>query len=151
MTKSTDKRQLRMLIMGLLESQMEVIPDGIEFFLTDKIAQFVDATIEKNEPALSVRERILAALTEGTRRAQTLDSIEREISKGFGINPTGKAWEDFIEFAYNKSKQGEAIEVFIQWVTSKPNFNLEFWPPVKLQTFWPQAFNVVVRGSGKAL
>lgn len=140
MTTPTDTRQLRLLIMGVLESKMDVVPDGLEFFLTSKVTEYIKATTQGKESPISARERIVAALENGAKRAATLDAIRNSISKGFGINPTGKAWDDFIEFAYLESKKGKEIDKFIVWITAKQNFNLDFWPPVKLQTFWPKAW-----------
>jgi hypothetical protein len=137
---SDSKRQLRILIEGVLQEKLSPMPDGLEFYVTDKVAEYIKAVYEKQEPPQDVRERILGAMQRGANRAARLDYIEGQIRTTLHINPSTKEWSDFIEFAYDRDKKGQDIKIFLTWLCKKKDFDISYWPPKKLQVFWDVPF-----------
>lgn len=135
MTKSTDTRNLRLLIIDVYNSKDEPIPDGFDFYLTGKIKEYIDAVYEQKETPLSARERLTAAMEKGALRSATLDSIANALKINLKINLS----EEFIEFAYNRSKHGEDAETFCKyWLANggEPTY----WSEKRMKLLWPQAF-----------
>lgn len=76
----------------------------------------------------------------GIKREAKIDAILSYIGGKLQINTETARWKKFAKFAYNKHLDGEQIETFISWVTSQKNFDVQFWPPQKMEEMWPQAF-----------
>jgi hypothetical protein len=118
MTQTTDTRQLRLLIDGVLElygiSNVEY-PE-LSFRITSTVKKFIETN--NGEPNRT-REKILAELADtlqkslitGNRKQDIFDEIHRRV----GIRPVGKDWEEFIDFCLVEEKQGKTIEKFLVW------------------------------------
>lgn len=135
MTKATNKRQLRLLILDILNKYMDSIPDGLEFYLTDGVATFIRSVYEEKEDAVSVRERLFKSMQLGAKRSVTMESISNAIKVQLHIN----ASEEFIEFAYNKSKHGEDIDTFCDYWQENGGDPI-YWSEKRMKMLWPQAF-----------
>lgn len=139
MTKTTDSRQLRMLVDGILANYLI---DNLQ--LSIDICAAVKAFYASPTPA-HTREEILARLQKSVARGENrqfeLDVIRQEIADAVHINPTGEAWEAFIKWAWGRQKEGQPISVFLAWWTE------DEWrrnhPPSRPDNWyvqWPQAF-----------
>lgn len=78
----------------------------------------------------------------GAKKSARLDSIKNLIGVRLRINPTGRKWEEFCRFADDRMQQdGQDVAVFLTWMTSQKGFDIQYWPPDKMRTMWPQAFS----------
>jgi len=77
----------------------------------------------------------------GAKKSVRLDSIKPIIGTTLHINPTGRKWEEFCRFADDRMQQdGQDVADFLNWMTSQKGFEIQYWPPDKMRTMWPQAF-----------
>jgi hypothetical protein len=140
MTQSTDSRQLRLLIEGILSAY------GIDNFelsikLTDGIKRMIgDPTpVRTREEILKGIER---ALTGGVSKQAELEAISDEILKRAIIRPVTKDWIEFVAWAWQQNKnKGQNITKFLDWWLS------DDWqrdhPPTKPESWyvkWDRAF-----------
>jgi hypothetical protein len=82
----------------------------------------------------------------GMKRQARIDAILSGIASYLKINTETKRWKDFAKFVDDRQQDGEKLDTFLSWVTSQKNFDIQFWPPSKMQELWPQAFNTIVPG-----
>lgn len=76
----------------------------------------------------------------GIKREAKIDAILSYIGGKLQINTETARWKKFAKFAYSKHLDGQQIETFISWVMSQKSFDVQFWPPSKMEEMWPQAF-----------
>lgn len=77
----------------------------------------------------------------GIKRQIRIDSILSYLGGKLRINTETKRWKDFARFVDDRQQvHHEPLEVFISWVTGQKNFDVQFWPPSKMEEMWPQAF-----------
>lgn len=76
----------------------------------------------------------------GMKKAEKISEITLKIEKKLKINPVGRYWESFIEFVYVREKKGEKIEKFLKWLTEQEDFEVKYWSPQRMITYYPQAF-----------
>lgn len=136
---TTDSRQLRMLVDGVL-SAYGVDDLQLSIDLCEAFKKFGASPT----PART-REDILAgiknSLEKGSGEQARLEEIRGEIERRIRIRPTGNAWEDFIKWAYKQEQKGEAVSRFLdwwvsdEWRMSHPPFKPDGW-----YVQWPQAF-----------
>jgi len=81
-----------------------------------------------------------ASKSYGMKKAEKISEITLKIEKALKINVSGKYWEDFVEFAYVREKKGEPVGKFLGWLTSQADYEIKFWSPQRMMTFYPQAF-----------
>lgn len=144
MTPTTDKRQLRMTVEGILSTygvdNLQLSIDLCEGFLR----------LVNSDSPVRTRDEILAgvrkAMNKGAGEQVRFDVIRSEIRTRIHIEPLGDEWEDFIKWADKKEQEnGEKIERFLNWWTADewrlahPPFNPRNW-----YIAWPQAFPTVV-------
>lgn len=136
---TTDSRQLRMLVDGVL-SAYGVDDLQLSIDLCEAFKKFGASPT----PART-REDILAGIRSGMEKgADTqvrLDAIRAEIEKRVRISPVGNAWEDFLKWAYKQEEKGEYITRFLDWWTAD-EWRLSHPPiqPTGWYVQWPQAF-----------
>jgi hypothetical protein len=76
----------------------------------------------------------------GMKKVVIKEGIESKMSVRLHINPSGKRWEDFIEYAYQRwINHKEPIDKFIDWAILE-GFNPVYWSADKCKTVWPSAF-----------
>ncbi len=99
-------------------------------------------TIQETTQANKKMDGLLAmANFPGAKTEARINSILSYLGERFHVNTETKKWRDFAKYADGrKQKHGEDIEVFIEWLYDQPGFNLTYWPPSKMQEFWPSAF-----------
>jgi hypothetical protein len=81
------------------------------------------------------------AQSPGIKRDARIDSILSYLGGKLKINTETKRWKDFARFADDRQQaHHEPLDVFVSWVMRHKNFDIQFWPPSKMQEMWPQAF-----------
>lgn len=138
MTKTTDTRQLRLMISDLLNAH-GIDNLALEMLLVDGVRTFFEET--KHHDPVKVREQIINSLISGTQRATKLGELEDMIRQRVHINPTTREWQDFIAWA---AKQKEPLSGFLTWWLSD-EWNL-LHPPARPDVWyvkWPLAFENV--------
>lgn len=96
-----------------------------------------DSTIKRGD----LVDGILAfSQTPGIRRMVRIDSILSYLGEALRVNTETKRWKDFAKFVDDRQQIGEKVEVFVSWLKSQKNFDIQFWPPSKMTEMWPQAF-----------
>jgi hypothetical protein len=113
MTQSTDKRNLSLLVKGILQSYGV---DNLE--LECKLIDGVRAIYSSPTP-VRTREEILESLRQavatGSTRADKLQAITDEIYSRTRIRAVTKEWQDFVEFCHRQEKDGKTISKFLDW------------------------------------
>jgi hypothetical protein len=52
-----------------------------------------------------------------------------------------RKWQEFAKFVDDRQlNHKESLERFISWMTSQKGYDIQYWPPAKMQDLWPQAF-----------
>lgn len=159
---TTLRRELRLKFEEVIRQQAVFCSDGLELESPYKetiseLAEFLaDAALsirgialleKEEEPRTDVQKRgnlvdgILAMRdAPGIKREAKVDAILSYIGGKLQINTETKRWKSFAKFAYDKHLEGQQIETFISWVMGQKNFDVQFWPPQKMEEMWPQAF-----------
>lgn len=76
----------------------------------------------------------------GIKKSNLKLGIESKINTKLGLNPSGKRWEEFINFAADRwINHRENIDTFIAWVLYN-NYNPLYASPERFRTVWPSAF-----------
>jgi hypothetical protein len=76
----------------------------------------------------------------GIKKANLKLGIESKISTKLGLNPSGRRWEDFINFAADRwINHKENIDTFIAWVLDN-DYNPVYASAERFRTVWPSAF-----------
>lgn len=76
----------------------------------------------------------------GAKKSLIKIAIESKIAVRLKINPSGKRWEEFINYAADRQiKDKQTIDVFIDWILQN-GFNPMYTTPEKMRTVWPSAF-----------
>jgi hypothetical protein len=97
-------------------------------------------------PERAIKKDLVDGITElmyspGLKKATVKEGIESKLSVRLHINPSGKRWEDFIEYAYQRwITNKESIDTFIDWAVGE-GFNPVYWSADKCKTVWPSAFS----------
>lgn len=136
MTRTTDTRQLRLAVDGILAAHGI---DNLE--LTLKLCDAFRRMADSPTPH-HTREQILKSLSVSTAKHEQLTAIRNEIEQRVRIRPTGQEWEDFVKWAWQQNKdKGESITTFIGWWLGD-EWRLAHPPmsPSRWYTLWPQAF-----------
>ena len=117
---------------SLIESETttETITEKIPASKNEKTKDLVDGWAE-------------LAQMPGAKKAVRIDSLQSIIKTRLSIEPTRRAWIDFLTFADKRQQEhGESLTVFLDWLTSQPRFDVSYWPPAKMQENWARAFAV---------
>ena len=135
MTRTTDTRQLRMMVDGILASH-NIDSLALSIQLCEAFKKFYTSDNPRE-----TREEVLSGLMRGSNKADELQAIADEISKRTGLRPTTQPWIDFVAFAWKEAKQGKTISAYLDWWLS------DEWqrahPPAKPDTWyvkWDMAF-----------
>jgi hypothetical protein len=77
----------------------------------------------------------------GAKREIRLNAILSYIGTKLAVNSSNKKWQEFAKYVDDRQQNyGESLEKFIAWMTSQKGYDIQFWPPDKMQSLWPQAF-----------
>ncbi len=68
-------------------------------------------------------------------------AIQSYLGERLHVNTETKAWREFAKYADGRAQaNGETVTVFIAWLLGQDKFNIQYWPPRRMQEMWPQAF-----------
>lgn len=117
MTKTTNSRQLRLLVDGVLERYgIDNLQLSIELCEAAKKFFASDNPVKTRE---SILKGVQKTLEQGATMQIRIDEIEAEIKNRVRISPVGREWEDFLRWAYKQEQEkGENIERFVDWWVS---------------------------------
>jgi phage replication O-like protein O len=120
------------------------------------VTQKVEQSVPDNESQVGVKESIKKDLNKrgdlvdalldlsqspGMKRTTRIDSILSYLAGKLKINTETKRWKDFAKFADDRQQaHHEPLDIFVSWLMGQKNFDVQFWPPSKMQEMWPQAF-----------
>ncbi len=77
----------------------------------------------------------------GAKRETRIDAILSYLGERFHVNTEVKKWKEFAKFVDTRqTHHGEQVDIFVSWLIGQKDFNLQYWPPSKMQEFWPMAF-----------
>jgi len=77
----------------------------------------------------------------GPKREIRLNAILSYIGSKLGVMAESRKWQEFAKFVDNRQLNcGESLERFIEWMTTQKGYDIQYWPPAKMQDLWPQAF-----------
>lgn len=106
------------------------------------------ANRESSTPTPSMRKKggdlvdgvLNAQASAASRLVDKKQEVKLLIIQKFKLNPNGKRWEDFIEYAAERwLKNNEDFNTFVTWSLDN-GFHPVYWTPDKMQILWPQAF-----------
>jgi hypothetical protein len=79
----------------------------------------------------------------GAKREARVNSILSYLGETFHLNTETKAWRGFAKYVDGEQQsKGWDIKKFVSWLYGQKGFDLQFWPPSKMQEFYPAAFVV---------
>lgn len=104
-----------------------------------------EPSIEIIQPARQEPDKIAEWLKmgqfAGAKRETRIDAILSYLGERFHVNTEVKKWKDFAKFVETRqTHHSEQVDVFVSWLLGQKDFNLQYWPPSKMQEFWPMAF-----------
>ncbi len=96
--------------------------------ITEQANRKVDAILDMaNAPGIKAEARRAA--------------IQSYLGERLHVNTETKAWREFAKYVDGQQQaHGEKVEVFIGWLLGQDKFNIQYWPPRRMQEMWPQAF-----------
>jgi hypothetical protein len=120
---------------------------GTETQKTDEIQGNPVAVLSPEEIARAnrfVEGMLELSQSPGLKREARIDSILSYLGGKLHINAETKRWKTFAKWVDERQQiHKEKVDVFVTWLTSQKNFDIQFWPPSKMQEMWPQAFMVI--------
>jgi len=143
MTQTTIKRQVTLLVKGLLQKhaidhlQLEIeLVEGVWGFITE---------VRKGRDAATVRAEILAALKANEAQVTKDAELESRIFKALGLY-VNEQWykSDVIAFLHKREAEGQTVEEFAEACKADPFTMPKFYEiaknPEYLRTVWGMAF-----------
>lgn len=125
---------------GSNESLLATLPIRPESLLNKQETSTEIISTAKQEPD-KVLEWLKMGQFAGAKRETRIDAILSYLGERFHVNTEVKKWKDFAKFVETRqTHHGESVEVFVSWLLGQKDFNLQYWPPSKMQEFWPMAF-----------
>jgi hypothetical protein len=109
--------------------------------ITPKITPLALTEEEKARANRFVDGMLELSQSPGIKRMARIDSILSYLGGKLQINTETKRWKEFAKFVDDRQQaHNQRVDVFVSWLTSQKNFDIQFWPPSKMQEMWPQAF-----------
>jgi len=120
MTQTTDKRQLRITIEGILKSY-GVDNLALEAKLTDGVMMYFEQTAKPGANPVSVRNDILGAMINFALDSQKHQAMQERVERALKVTPDGSDnWNEIIRWLLKKQDDGETIEAYGDWCKSDP-------------------------------
>jgi len=143
MTETTDKRQITMLVKGIL-SKYGIDNLACEMVLIDSFWQYVTER-KAGKPIAEIRADILRDLEIGVEKKTKNDEMESRIFQATGLYVSDKWYLDgVIDFLIKHERAGETIETFAERCKADPFTMPKFFQiaqkPSLLRDTWGLAF-----------
>lgn len=120
MTKTTLKRQLDLLIGGVLRAH-QIDNLQLEVDLSSSVYRMVSEGERDPAKWVSVREDILSSILAGARDENEIVEMEGRVKGALGITINGShRFEDMLKFLVRKDKEGQPIEKYGRWCRENP-------------------------------
>jgi hypothetical protein len=139
---------------GLMQERLERADANKMYFkinldeLNSQWESFGNKKIEKIEKPVVVEEKkkdLVDGIIEmmdapGIKKMHVRSAMESYMATHLSINPSGKRWDDFFEYALLRHmKYNENFKVFIAWwIENHPDRT--YWSADRMKQFWPSAF-----------
>ena len=147
MTKTTDTRQLRLLIEGTIQAY------GIDNLqLEIDLFSGIKRLLESDTP-VRTRETVLASLRKtlelGALRENLVINMEARVKACMGIDVSGRErYRPMIDYLIKKDTEGQTVEAFAKWCQEHPfnapkAFKIAENPDL-LMINWPAAFTEAI-------
>jgi hypothetical protein len=70
-----------------------------------------------------------------------VEAIQSLLGARLNVHAATRRWKELAAFVDARQQgEGQMLETFLQWLTSKRDFDLRYWPPGRMMELWPQAF-----------
>jgi hypothetical protein len=70
-----------------------------------------------------------------------VEAIQSLLGARLNVHAATRRWKELALFVdARQQEQGQMLETFLQWLTSKRDFDLRYWSPGRMMELWPQAF-----------
>jgi hypothetical protein len=125
---------------NVIPSEDSDLPDGTP--QNDPLLKESETTTETTHKRGDLVDGYLdLAQSPGIKRAARLDAILSYLGGKLRINTETKRWKDFAKFVDDRQQaHHEPLDIFVSWLTSQKDFNIQFWSPARMQEMYPQAF-----------
>ena len=142
MTKTTDSRQISLLIGGVLQ-HYHIDDLQLEIDLSSSVKRYFDERYKSTDKA-DIRARILKDMGIAAAKAMENETMCGRIKQALGFEPNGRH-EELISWLITKDKTGQSIEKFRSWWDKENEFKRPaLWKfgdrPAFLMEVWPSAF-----------
>lgn len=142
MTETTDSRQIRMLVQGILFNY-GIDNLGLECNLSSGLLRYLQERIQGNKNKAGIRETILADMEIAARKSSIKEDILKRVKQVLG-DMSGSRFEQTIDFLIRHDEMGETIEAFGEWLEGDKYKRPAKWKfldrPALLIELWPSAF-----------
>lgn len=145
MTQTTVKRQLTLLVQGILRKYHADISLEGEIALIENVYKFINSAPKTGQDAATVRNRILAAITAGQAEHEKSLDMEGRIFAALGLYVNQRWYQDgVIDFLKKRDNLGQTIETFAARCKADPYNMPKFFKiaekPSLLMDTWGLAF-----------
>ena len=142
MTKTTDSRQISLLIGGILQ-HYKIDDLQLEIDLSSAVKRYFDERYKSTDKA-DIRARILKDMEIAAVKAMENETMCGRIKQALGFEPNGRH-EELISWLITKDKSGQSIEKFRAWWDKENEFKRPaLWKfgdrPTFLKEVWVSAF-----------
>ena len=143
MTETTDSRQIRLLVNGILLSH-GVDDLALESNLASAFKRYFDDR-RKSKDKVGIRNKILADLKVSEVKGHGREEMQKRVKDAIGINASGNRFEGLIDWLIDEETKGKTIEQFKAWWDNENEYKRPaLWKisdrPALLHELWPSAF-----------
>ena len=143
MTKTTDSRQIGLLVGGILQ-HYGIDNLQLEIDLSSAVKRYFDERYKSGDKA-GIRERIMKDMEVAAANAKQKEQMEVRVMSAIGINASGERFSNMIDWLIKEEEEGKTIEGFKSWWDKQNEFKRPaLWKisdrPALLHELWPSAF-----------
>jgi hypothetical protein len=70
-----------------------------------------------------------------------VEAIQSLLGARLNIHAATRRWKELALFVDARQQEnGQMLETFLHWLTSKRDFDLRYWSPDRMREMWPHAF-----------
>ena len=114
MTKTTDSRQVRLLIQGIL-SKHGIDNFQLELDLAGAVKRYYEETSRRGSDKVLIREKILEGMRIAAQKASQREKLYERVKTCLGFDASLPRFDMMIAFLERKEEMGETLEGFRKW------------------------------------
>lgn len=143
MTQTTIKRQISLLVKGILEANnIDDLKVEIELVCAFHRLAYEGKDVKD---VVRIREETLASLLKGAASENELIEMEKRVKSAMGISVDGRSrYEEMLKFLVRKDKEGQKVEQYADWCKKNPFTAPKLFKiaerPAHLMETWEMAF-----------